>query len=66
MFPWLRLYEVIDGKDVIDEHGTREMPIWGDMFDISQWPNQYDGFADVIVRGRIFELLIYLESIQDQ
>ena len=66
LFPWLHLYEVIDGKDAIDEHGTREMPIWGDMFDISQWPNQYDGFADVIVRGRIFELLIYLESIQEQ
>ena len=62
-FPWLYLYEVIDGKD-IDEHGTKEMPIWGDIFDLSQWPNEYTGFSEVIVRGRIFELLVYLESIQ--
>lgn len=62
-FPWLELYAIIDGND-LQEHGNREMPIWGEIFDISQWPNQYDGFSEVIVRGRIFELLVYLESIQ--
>jgi hypothetical protein len=63
IFPWIELYAIIDGND-LEEHGNREMPIWGEIFDISQWPNQYDGFSEVIVRGRIFELLVYLESIQ--
>lgn len=63
-FPWLRLYETIAGKTDVAEHGSREMPIWGEIFDISQWSNQNNNFSEVIVRGRIFELLIYLESIQ--
>lgn len=62
-FPWIELYAIIDGNELA-EHGNREMPIWGEIFDISQWPNQYDSFSEVIVRGRIFELLIYLKSIQ--
>ena len=63
-FPWLRLYQIIDGTDVSKAHGSSEMPIWGNQFDLNNWANRYNEFADVIVRGRIFELLVYLESIQ--
>lgn len=65
-FPWIQLYEVIDGKDIAKAHGSKEMPIWGDMFDLNQWSSSNIGNANTIVRGRIFELLVYLNSIQEK
>lgn len=29
VFPSQRVYEVIDGREQVKAHGTREMPIWG-------------------------------------
>ena len=29
VFPFARVYEFIDGTQVVKAHGTREMPIWG-------------------------------------
>ena len=63
-FPWLELYEVIDGNSTHRAHGTSEMPIWGNQFNLRNWASGQSEFADVIVRGRIFELLVYLQSIQ--
>ena len=61
-FPFWQMYGVIDGRQEIMAHGSRDMPIWGDVF-IHQ-----DG--DTIVEqsraiGRILQLLYYLESIQE-
>jgi hypothetical protein len=28
MLPITRIYKIIDGRKVIESHGTREMPIW--------------------------------------
>ena len=63
-FPWMDLYRIIDGNDINPEHGTSEMPIWGNQFDLSEWDHAKSEFSDVIVRGRIFEILVYLQSIQ--
>ena len=64
-FPWKRVFESIDGRSNQLAHGTTEMPIWSQLFDLRSWGQKNTQFADVIVRGRIFELLLYLESIQD-
>ena len=64
IFPWIHLFEVIDGKDIARAHGTKEMPIWGDLFDLSNWSSHDIENANTIVRGRIFELLVYLNSVQ--
>lgn len=64
-FPWMRIYEVIDGQNKIAAHGATDMPIWGEAFDLRNWGSGYTEYADVIVRGRIFELLVYLQSIQE-
>jgi len=64
-FPWKRAYESIDGRSKHMAHGTPEMPVWSELFDLRSWGQEDARFADVIVRGRIFELLLYLESIQD-
>ncbi len=64
-FPWERVFLVVEGKNRLLAHGTSEMPIWGELFDLRYWNNKEEN-AEVIVRGRIFELLAYLNSIQDQ
>lgn len=63
-FPVSRIYEIIDGREVLEEHGTRAMPTWGDLFltdTIWEGCSQVD---ETIVRGRIMELILYLDSIQ--
>lgn len=64
-FLFWRVYEKIDGsdEDLIREHGSREMPIWGEAF-------RFDREATMAykmgVRGRILSLVHYLESIQEK
>ncbi len=65
VFPFSKLYRIIDGREVISSHGSRIMPIWGDRFNSENWLNMSPRFSETFVRGRIFELLLYLESIQE-
>ena len=63
-FPFWQTYRMIDGRKHMASHGTREMPVFGLWFRIpddevsieTEWADQ--------VRGRIWQLLSYLESIQ--
>ncbi len=64
VFPFSKLYRIIDGREEIASHGTRIMPIWGDRFNAENWLNMSPRYSETFVRGRIFELLLYLESIQ--
>ena len=65
VFPFWHVYRVIDGRDDVAQHGPREMPAWGNWFQIPEdeghgptdWRDQ--------VRGRLWQLLVYLESIQE-
>ncbi len=59
-FPFDRVYSSIDGRQGILAHGARSMPIWGLAFqELDTDVNQEDQ-----VRGRILQLIRYLESIQ--
>jgi mono/diheme cytochrome c family protein len=60
-FPFWRVYGIIDGREDVKGHGSREMPIWG-----AEFRGQAGSGAAVLsqVRGRILELVYYLESIQ--
>ena len=60
-FPFWRVYGIIDGRQELKGHGTREMPIWGSEFRAEAGTNPA---AQSQVRGRILELVHYLESIQ--
>jgi mono/diheme cytochrome c family protein len=67
VFPFDRLYEVIDGREAIGPHGTREMPIFGR--DYNQEAREYFGIADPkgiesFVRGRIIALIGYIYTLQ--
>jgi mono/diheme cytochrome c family protein len=61
-FPFWRVYQVIDGRQVVSGHGTSEMPIWGDQFQMGAAGSG----AEALVRGRILQLVYYLQSIQEK
>lgn len=64
-FPYKEIYLTIDGTEQIKQHGPRRMPIWGDRFKSTTWFTVNQEYADTLVRGKIFELMLYLESIQE-
>lgn len=60
-FPIDLVYNTIDGRDVSEAHGTREMPIWGNI-----WSDK-DGtpIEREIVDQRINELVEYIRTLQE-
>jgi len=56
-FPLVEIARFIDGRNMIDAHGTREMPIWGEKY-------EEEGLDKEQIRGRKGELIAYLMSIQ--
>jgi mono/diheme cytochrome c family protein len=58
-FPFPEVYTMIAGVD--DTHGKRDMPRWGFAFqELDSDVNQQDQ-----VRGRILQLIYYLQSVQE-
>ena len=72
VFPVMHVYEVIDGRQAILGHGTRDMPIWGRRYTIEQNQIQqglrnypyYD--PEATVRVRILSIIDYLYRIQEK
>ena len=63
-FPFWRTYRIIDGRDEVRGHGSRTMPIWGDRFRAEEAPNSPAAWID-LARGRIWQLVVYLQSLQE-
>jgi len=64
-FPFMKTYLIIDGREVVKAHGSRLMPIWGDRYAIESKSELDSEFNATHVRGKIFELLLFLFSIQE-
>lgn len=62
-FPFWQVYRVIDGRQEISGHGTRDMPIWGDRFRAQAGGNDPGSRAQAA--GRLLGLVFYLQHIQD-
>jgi mono/diheme cytochrome c family protein len=60
VFPSERVYRIIDGRDV-PSHGSRDMPVWGDVFRAAR---SAMGKADA--DARIAAVVRYLETIQER
>jgi mono/diheme cytochrome c family protein len=60
-FPQGEIAKFIDGRFAVTAHGTREMPVWGDLL-AADVPDP--DLSDQIVRGKIVTLVEYLKSIQ--
>lgn len=55
-FPFLRVLAAIDGRNTVEVHGNREMPVWGQLL-----TKEYDQF---VARAIELELLLHLNSLQ--
>ena len=67
-FPTQHIYRVIDGRDMINPHGDKQMPIWGYRYTSEAHELassvRHDVDTRALVFGRIMSLVGYLESIQ--
>ncbi len=66
LFPVNRVLEVIDGRTQVKGHGTREMPIWGNVYN-SQASPQFDDYphnAEIFIWARTLALIDYLNRLQ--
>ncbi|WP_431858061.1 c-type cytochrome [Azospirillum sp.] len=64
VFPLEYMVRVIDGREAIPMHGTREMPVWGDVFLRQSIQDFWPRGSEQVVRGRILEVVFYVQSIQ--
>lgn len=69
VFPFERIYAVIDGRQAVQGHGSRDMPVWGkDLSTESVKADEYFGpmpyNMEMYVRSRILTLIDYLHRIQ--
>ncbi|KPQ21512.1 MAG: Cytochrome C oxidase, cbb3-type, subunit III [Rhodobacteraceae bacterium HLUCCA24] len=63
VFPMFDVIQVIDGRTGIRGHGY-PMPVWGGRFKAQQ-TEAGDYSAEIVTRGRILSLALYLEEMQE-
>jgi mono/diheme cytochrome c family protein len=66
VFPFDRVYQVIDGRQEVRGHGSREMPVWGHAFrqqtSVYFYSVPYDD--ESAARSRILALVEYVYRLQ--
>ena len=70
MFPFDRIYQVIDGRKEVAVHGPRTMPVWGSVYRMESdkaygTPLEQYFADDGMVRARILALVEYISRLQD-
>jgi mono/diheme cytochrome c family protein len=63
-FPYLEVFQTIDGRTVVSGHGDRMMPVWGNRYEVEAGVEPGTYASETIVRGRVLELVDYIQSIQ--
>jgi mono/diheme cytochrome c family protein len=63
VFPLLKVIQTIDGRAVIRGHGN-PMPVFGNRYRAEASGTAVLG-AEALARGRVLELALYLQSIQE-
>jgi hypothetical protein len=53
--------EIIDGRRTVAEHGPREMPVWGAVFEEQHRPENYPAYTSLLHSRALTD---YLRSIQ--
>lgn len=62
-FPFWQVYRVIEGREEVKGHRTRDMPIWGDVFTEQEGGKLVDETRAI---GRILAIIHYIESTQEK
>jgi len=66
-FPFERVREVIDGRQAIEAHGTRDMPIWGSYYGALKDANGSGSKeSEPYVQTRINALVAYIYRLQEK
>ena len=63
VYPMLKVIQTVDGRTGVRGHGS-EMPVWGSQFKAESVGDAGVYGAEVIVRGRILSLALYVQSLQ--
>lgn len=65
-FPRERVAAIIDGRQAVKVHGPRDMPVWGDWFNVeAEAPGLRAQERELVIKARIDALVLYIETIQD-
>jgi mono/diheme cytochrome c family protein len=69
IFPFQRVYNIIDGAETVSAHGTRQMPIWGQTYRLKAEENffiwrAFPWDAEPFVRARILAVTEYVARLQ--
>ena len=67
VFPRDQIIAIIDGRDWLDAHGSRTMPIWGEIFEAISRDSLEGEFANPedLVIERIEDLVDHIETLQE-
>ncbi|MHA6324950.1 c-type cytochrome [Roseivivax sp. CAU 1753] len=69
-YPAEAIREMIDGRNMINPHGDRGMPVWGERYFQSAMERSqsvpHDVDAQALAYGRVTALVKFLESIQQE
>ncbi len=70
VFPFDRVYRVIDGREEVKAHGSKGMRVWGNEYndEAVEYYSFYLSLRDAksYVRGRILALVTYVFDLQDK
>lgn len=64
VFPFARVYEVIDGRQQVKAHGKGDMPIWGADYRTVGDPFHGSFDPEAVQAGRILALIDYIYRLQ--
>lgn len=64
IFPYMLVYQTIDGTQDVKVHGTKEMPIWGNRYRSEAGQGFYDPYSEAYAHARILALTEYIYRIQ--
>jgi mono/diheme cytochrome c family protein len=67
-YPFVRVFEVIDGRKEVPAHGSRDMPVWGDRFEAELDASARHPLvgSEILVSSRINDLVDFIGSIQEK
>jgi mono/diheme cytochrome c family protein len=66
VFPFMRVYESVDGTQMVKAHGTRDMPIWGADYKVkgAEYYMEIPYDPEAYVRTRILAVTEYVYRLQ--
>lgn len=65
-YPFYKVFQIIDGRTQVSGHGDRTMPVWGSRYSMEEGLKYGPMGGEQVIRGRILELVYYIQSIQER